>query len=67
MLKHVSVVHRPMRRLDGVVEGHPRLPDGRRIVKSQLRAACNAQVLFARTSNRWYASSRSWIYGDADA
>lgn len=54
VLKHVSVVHRPMQCLEGVVEGHPRLPDGHRIVTSQLWAACNAQVLFARTLNRWY-------------
>lgn len=54
VLKHVSIVHRPMQCLEGVVEGHPRLPDGRRIVTSQLWAACDAHALFARTLNRWY-------------
>lgn len=54
VLKHVSIVHRSMQCLEGVVEGHPRLPDGRRIVTSQLWAAYDAQALFARTLNRWY-------------
>lgn len=53
VLKRASVVHRTMQCLEGI--GHPRLPDGQhRIVTSQLWAACNAQVLFARTLNRWY-------------
>ncbi|MGG6893775.1 hypothetical protein [Rhizobium sp. BR 315] len=41
--------------LEGIVFGHPKLPDGERIVTSQIYAflECDGQ-LFGRTKNRWY-------------
>lgn len=65
--KHVSVVHRPIQCLEGVLAGHPRLRDGHRIVTSQLRAVCNAQVLCAHTLDRLYRIEQSCTCGGADA
>ncbi|HTO34045.1 MAG TPA: hypothetical protein VL202_23155 [Pararhizobium sp.] len=41
--------------LEGVVEGHPSLPDGHQIVTSEVYAHFQAdEEHFARTLNRWY-------------
>lgn len=39
--------------LSGVVHGHPRLPDGNKVVTSQL-FFLDPQLGLARTMNRWY-------------
>ncbi|ASY62555.1 hypothetical protein SJ05684_c10990 [Sinorhizobium sojae CCBAU 05684] len=48
--------------LTGIVQGHPRIDDGRRVVTSQL-FYLDPNLGIARTMNRWYrlgARDRSW-------
>lgn len=67
VLKHVLVVHRPKRRLDGVVKARPRLPDGHRVGsrssgRHETPRSCSG---VPRTDGT--TSTRQWTYGDADA
>lgn len=67
VLKHVPVVHRPKRRLDGVVEGRPRLLDGHRIVSRSFGRHETPRSCSCVPRTDGTTSTRQWTYGDADA
>lgn len=56
-LEQVNIVTKPILCLEGIVTGHPRIPDGRQIVTSQLWGFLNGHAHYARTQNRWYRIS----------
>lgn len=56
-LEQVNLVAKPVLFLEGIVTGHPRIPDGRQIVTSQLWGFLNGNAQYARTQNRWYRIS----------
>ncbi|MBN8952366.1 hypothetical protein [Rhizobium sp. 60-20] len=54
-LERCSVSARRTSCLEGIVFGHPKLPDGERIFTSQIYAFLKYDgQLFGRTENRWY-------------
>jgi hypothetical protein len=54
-LEGCSLSARRVSCLEGVVFGHPKLPDGERIFTSQVYAFLKYDgQLFGRTENRWY-------------
>lgn len=57
LLEQVNIVSKPVLFLEGIVTGHPRIPDGRQIVTSQLWGFLNGHAHYARTQNRWYRIS----------
>jgi hypothetical protein len=60
VLQGFEVSFIPVPCLTGIVSGHPKLPDGHRIVTSQI-FYLNSKLLIARTLNRWYRLSASII------
>ncbi|WP_296022115.1 DUF6634 family protein [uncultured Agrobacterium sp.] len=53
LLQSYKLVIGPAYALGGIVSGHPRIPDGREIVSSQL-FFLDPERAVARTLNRWY-------------
>lgn len=55
ILDQWSRVQRDVSCLQGIVEGHPSLPDGHEVITSELYAHFHADdEHFVRTLNRWY-------------
>ncbi|CAN7343303.1 hypothetical protein [Rhizobium sp. LjRoot258] len=55
VLDQWSAARRNVHCLQGIVEGHPSLPDGHEIITSELYAHFHADdEHFVRTLNRWY-------------